>query len=621
MKRRFFLKKISIFALYSMLLGKSSLSFSHARGVALSFEKFKSNVIPNAVDNVIIKLAIQDYDGSCETALVRVRSEDNLLMAGRSWSDIGLINKKALIFDAAGKAFALSSKDGFFSIESLGGGRGGDDSLLMEFSQYLSSKPVHLVKDKVYYFSRPVSHTGGVGWIGNNATIQFFPETANASRTPFITSPVTDKSVVNDPHNSSSGVKGVLFKDVTIDTNYNDSSGRVGFLYAENTLDNWVDCRFDNVKFINSKFDNLALQNDCHNILFTKCTFDSSGEDGVTIRKNCNNIKFVNSCVFSNTAKVQSGGDGIVVKGSNVSVIGCRFENIGLGKKGAAIANNAEDADSAEQASYGVFNDNYFLNCHGGLGIGTVKSSLAFSNNWISNITASNNVFENIVKVAIGVRYVHNFSSHNNIIKNQSSAKDFSVEVLHVSGADCDFSVNHCQGGALHLRDCSGLIILSADNVGLSGFNNAVLIEKCINIKAELNVSNSGRGGCYIDTISSSAISIKASDIKGVALQIINSTDTVFNSTVTNSSYDGVVLKNFKNIILNAKIKNAGTGGVGKYNSIGVYSGSGAKIDVISDSVDVNYDLFVDKKSTDINVSTKSLNSSKLRTNYNLVDK
>lgn len=41
--------------------------------------------------------------------------------------------------------------------------------------------------------------------------------------------------------------------------------------------------------------------------------------------------------VFSDTAKVQSGGDGVVIKGRGISVIGCRFENIGLGKKGLRL--------------------------------------------------------------------------------------------------------------------------------------------------------------------------------------------------------------------------------------------------------------------------------------------
>lgn len=620
MKRRLFLKKITILTSWGVILGKSSLSFSQDshRNVfnKISFNDVKENIIPSEVGYIPIELAVHDYDGSFEATLVRAEVEDNRLMAGKSWLDIGLVNKKALIFDAEGKAFNLLPKNGFFSIESLGGGIGQDDSSLMGIAQYLSSKPVHMVKDKVYYYSKPVNHTAGSGWIGNHATIKFLPTGVNEPHTPFITSPTTDKNVTNDIHNSSSGVKGALFKDIIIDTNYYDYSGKIGFLYAENTLDNWIDCQFDNVSFINSKFDNLALQNNCRNIIFTKCTFNNSGEDGVTIRKNCNNIKFINACVFSNTAKVQSGGDGIVIKGSKVSVIGCRFENIGIGKKGAAIANNAEDADNAEQASNGVFNDNYFLNCHGGLGIGTVKSSLAFSNDWISNITASNNTFENIVKVAIGARYVRNFISHNNIIKNQSSAKDFAVELLHVGGADCDFSVNQTQGGALHLRDCSGEVKLTSTNIGLAGFNNAVFIEKCVDVKAGLDIKNSGRGGCYIDTINSSMVSINATDIKGVALQVINSSDTNFKSTVVNSALDGVIFRNFKNITLNANIKNAGTGSKGKYNSVGVYSGSDAVLNISSDSADANYDLFVDKSSTGIKMSGKSMRSSILKTNY-----
>lgn len=310
---------------------------------------------------------------------------------------------------------------------------------------------------------------------------------------------------------------------------------------------------------------------------------------------------------------MQSGGDGIVIKGRGVSVIGCRFENIGLGKKGAAIANNAEDADNAHESSNGVFNNNYFLNCYGGLGIGTVKSSLAFSNNWISNVTASGNTFENIKKVAIGARYVRGFISNNNVVKNQSSARDFSIELLHVADADCDFSVSQVEGGAIHLRDCSGKIKLLADNVALAGFNNAVLIEKSHDVVADLTINNSGRGGGYIDTLNSSLISIKSSMTKGVALQVLNATDSKISAVVRDSLLDGVVLKDFKNVALTADVKNSGANQKGKYNAVGVFSGNNAKIDLSSDSGNYLYDLFVDKSATGVEV-TDGLSA--LKTNY-----
>ncbi|MCR2355782.1 hypothetical protein NSP67_24160, partial [Salmonella enterica] len=74
-----------------------------------------------------------------------------------------------------------------------------------------------------------------------------------------------------------------MFKDLTIDTDYHDTTGKVGFLYAENTLHDWSDCLFDNVSFKNAKFDNLAMQKNCHDIVFKNCSFTNSGQDSVVV--------------------------------------------------------------------------------------------------------------------------------------------------------------------------------------------------------------------------------------------------------------------------------------------------------------------------------------------------
>lgn len=621
MNRRFFLKEVSLLALWVSVEARFSLSLAKSLSAEnpqlITLESIKKSIMPDKLGSVIARVSASDYSGSSTVRLNRESSEDNKDMAGKGWSDIGIINKKALLFDSEGKAFSLMAKSGFFSIESLGGGIGTDDSALMEIAQHLSTQPVQLVKDKVYYYGNPVSHSGGAGWIGNNATIKCLSTSSDAPRFPFITSPVTADNTPNDTLHSSSGVRGVVFKDLTIDTDYHDTTGKVGFLYAENTLHDWSDCLFDNVSFKNAKFDNLAMQKNCHDIVFKNCSFTNSGQDSVVVRKTCYEIKFIDGCFFSDTAKVQSGGDGVVIKGRGISVIGCRFENIGLGKKGAAIANNAEDADNAQESSDGVFNDNYFLNCYGGLGIGTVKSSLAFSNNWISNVTASGNTFENIKKVAIGARYVRGFISNNNIVKNQSSARDFSIELLHVADADCDFSVSQIEGGAIHLRDCSGKIKLLANNVAISGFNNAVFIEKSHDVVADLTVNNSGRGGGYIDTLSSSSISIKSSMTKGVALQVLNATSSKISAVVRDSLLDGIFLKDFKNITLKADVKNSGKNQKGKYNAVAVFSGIGVKIDLSSDSGNYLYDLFVDKSATQVEVADSL---SVLKTNYSDAD-
>ncbi|EMJ4648172.1 TPA: right-handed parallel beta-helix repeat-containing protein [Serratia marcescens] len=617
MNRRFFLKEVSLLALWVGVEARFSLAFAKSLSTEnsqlITLESIKKNVMPDGLESVLASVFASDYSGSSTVRLNREPSEDNKDMAGKGWSDTGIINNKALLFDSEGKAFSLAAKNGFFSIESLGGGTGKDDSALMEIAQHLSKQPVQLVKDRVYYYGRPVSHSGAAGWIGNNATIKCLPTSSDAPRFPFITSPVTAENAPNDIRHSSSGVRGAVFKDLTIDTDYHDTAGKVGFLYAENTLHDWSGCLFDSVIFKNAKFDNLAMQMNCHGITFKKCSFTNSGQDSVVVRKTCYDIKFIDGCFFSDTAKVQSGGDGVVIKGRGVSVIGCRFENIGLGKKGAAIANNAEDADNAQESSNGVFNNNYFLNCYGGLGIGTVKSSLAFSNNWISNVTASGNTFENIKKVAIGARYVRGFISNNNVVKNQSSARDFSIELLHVADADCDFSVSQVEGGAIHLRDCSGKIKLLADNVALAGFNNAVFIEKSHDVVADLTINNSGRGGGYIDTLNNSLISIKSSMTKGVALQVLNATDSKISAVVRDSLLDGVVLKDFKNVTLTADVKNSGINQKGKYNAVGVFSGNDAKIDLSSDSGNYLYDLFVDKSATGVKV-TDGLSA--LKTNY-----
>ncbi len=152
-----------------------------------------------------------------------------------------------------------------------------------------------------------------------------------------------------------------------------------------------------------------------------------------------------------------------------------------------------------------------------------------------------------------------------------------------------------------------------ADNVALAGFNNAVFIEKSHDVVADLTINNSGRGGGYIDTLNNSLISIKSSMTKGVALQVLNATDSKISAVVRDSLLDGVVLKDFKNVTLTADVKNSGINQKGKYNAVGVFSGNDAKIDLSSDSGNYLYDLFVDKSATGVKV-TDGLSA--LKTNY-----
>lgn len=134
---------------------------------------------------------------------------------------------------------------------------------------------------------------------------------------------------------------------------------------------------------------------------------------------------------------------------------------------------------------------------------------------------------------------------------------------------------------------------------------------------ADLTVNNSGRGGGYIDTLSSSSISIKSSMTKGVALQVLNATSSKISAVVRDSLLDGIFLKDFKNITLKADVKNSGKNQKGKYNAVAVFSGNGVKIDLSSDSGNYLYDLFVDKSATQVEVADSL---SVLKTNYSDAD-
>lgn len=134
---------VGVEARFSLAFAKS-LSTENSQLITL--ESIKKNVMPDGLESVLASVFASDYSGSSTVRLNREPSEDNKDMAGKGWSDIGILNNKALLFDSEGKAFSLAAKNGFFSIESLGGGTGKDDSALMEIAQHLSKNPYSWLK-------------------------------------------------------------------------------------------------------------------------------------------------------------------------------------------------------------------------------------------------------------------------------------------------------------------------------------------------------------------------------------------------------------------------------------------------------------------------------------------
>lgn len=556
--------------------------------------EIKSRSIPNSVQFVYTRKHSNSSIVLNESQLKRDEYEDNVLLSGTDWVANGAIRGKALIYDVNGRAFQLMPINGSVSIESLGGGFGNDDAHLMEIAQAVSTKPVPLVENKIYNFSRSINHSLGKGWVGKNTTFKCVSDV----RCPFISSIKTAQGGSNDTVNGTSGVSNLIIKNIIIDTNYTDTTGASGFLFAENTLDNWTDCKFINVTFKNAKFKNLAFQNNCKRLIFEGCKFHHSGQDGAIIRKTCEQITFTN-CEIVDSAMIASlgGGDGIVVKGKFVLIDGCYFKNIGNGLKGAGIANNAEDVDSVFQSSYNTYVNNVFVGCYGGIGIGTVNADFIASGLLIEGITLDNNIFINTIVNAVGIRYVRDVNHGSCKVIGQGRSGTFAIELVNVINVNGRFDVRTTQGGALTVNNCTGRVEITGYDVSKAFEVNSVVANACDGLILNANIRKSGRNGIVINSFYNGNLIIQLSDILLAGGVLTDVKRTQIDYAVNYCGHNGITMQQITDCNTNLKVYDVGYSQDATYSSLRYVSGNRNRFNIISDSGQPNrpsYDLTVE---------------------------
>ncbi|HHQ6617558.1 TPA: hypothetical protein ACSTL0_004004 [Serratia fonticola] len=529
-----------------------------------------------------------------ENILLRDPQEDNASRASTDWKTNGVINQKALVFDTKGKAFRLMPSHGYITLEALGGGEGSDDTVLMDIAQVISSSPVQVAANKTYLFSRPVKHTTGCGWIGRNTT---FIGPSSGNRVPFIS------SVDNDVTNGTSGISNVRFEGLIIDTNYLDVTGALGFNFAENTLDNWQDCIFYNVTFKNSKFDNLALQNNCKRVYFHRCSFLHAGEDSVTVRKTCENIGFFESNIIDTAQVAKNGpsyGDGIVVKGKFTIIDGCYFNNVGNHIKGAGIANSAEDVDNVFQASYGTYINNRFDSCYGGVGIGTVNPAFIDAGQFIEGITLDNNTYVNTDANAVGIRYVRELKHGKCKIIGQNLPAYYSVELINVFNLDGEFDIRTAQGGAALINNCNGKALVTAFDVSKGENLNSMTITTCDHLRANVKIDTSARNGMAVTTFSNGLIDFHGHNIKLQGASFEGMSRTPIKCELTQCGNNGVTIVSANDCPeIDIRVFDCGTAANNTYTSLRLMEGSRNRVRLVSASRQGNkpkYDLLVEGK-------------------------
>ncbi|WP_262032660.1 right-handed parallel beta-helix repeat-containing protein [Serratia liquefaciens] len=554
----------------------------------------KVRAIPNTVRFVYTRKYSTTSFATNETQLKRDEGEDNIFLSSTDWVANGVIRGKALIYDTNGRAFQLMPINGNVSLESLGGGVGGDDSNLMEISQAVSTKPVNLFENKVYSFSRPINHSLGRGWSGKNTTFKCI----SGMRCPFISSVKTAQGTPNDTQNGTSGVSNLVFENIIIDTNYTDATGSSGFAFAENTLDNWTDCKFVNVTFKNAKFKNISLQNNCKRLIFDGCRFEHSGQDGVIIRKSCEQITF-NNCEVVDTAMITSlgGGDGIVVKGKFVLIDGCHFRNVGNGLKGAGIANNAEDVDSVFQASYNTYVNNVFVRCYGGVGIGTVNADFISAGLLIEGITLDNNTFIDTLVTAVGIRYVRDVNHGSCKAIGQHKSGSFAIELINVININGRFDVRTAQGGALTANNCTGRVEVTGYDVSKAAEVNSVVVNSCDGLNLATKITKSARNGLIINAFYNGILTVQLSDILKAGGSFTDIKRTKIDYTVNYCGNNGITMSQIYNCNSNLKIYDAGYEQNAIFSSVRYISGNRNRFNVLSDSGQPNrpsYDLTVE---------------------------
>lgn len=520
------------------------------------------------------------WEGS---TFIRVPARDTKDRAGKDWHTYQESGRPAL-WDSKGNCFEMEYRDGgYVSVESLGGGNAGDDTNYLAWSQFFSVGPVHL-RRAVYNYSHPIKHYSNRGWIGHGATVRSI---GAPNKGPFISAPRTLQGAPNDVINGTTDVSGIVMRDLIVDVNYTDTTGAAGFEFGENTLDGWTSCLFENVSFVNGKFDNLGIQWGCEDLLFDRCLFDRAGEDAVTLRHTCKRIAFRNCRIWS-TAKVSHKvggffGDGIVVKAQFVIIQGCHFRNVGNNIKGAGIANNAEDVEDPSQASYGVFVDNFFENCYGGIGVGTVNPDFIAAGKYITNMIVDNNVFVNTVANAIGFRYVKSPTlGMGNSVVRQTHSSYFAVEVIECIDLDGQASVKSAVGGGLLVRNCTGAFRFQGSTISTGAALNGVTITDCDGFDLDVSVTDVWRTGVAVDNVRNSRIVIRGKAIQREGLKVTAMTRCTVVARIATIYQGGAIFDTVTQSNLQLDISDAGTSADASFYGVRLSAGNGNLVNVTS---------------------------------------
>lgn len=513
---------------------------------------------------------------------------------------------------ASGTGYHWKRNKTSFSLEDFGGGQA-DDTAAMRAAQKAQVGPISLSPGKTYYYSSAVRHYSGGGWLGNGATIKF---KGTGNKIPFITSPATASGVVNDATNGTTGISGLVFRDLTIDVDYTDTTGTLGFEFAENTLDNWSDCTFSSVVFKNGKFDNLGLQSTSSRNTFYRCSFLSAGEDSVTVRGGCNETQFI-ECTVANSAQVahRDGtyyGDGIVNKGRNTLIKACRFINIGNGKKGAGIANNAEDTKNADEASYGTYINNYFINCYGGFGFGTVNPTFIAAGDLIKGIKAVGNVFENTSRTVIGIRDLYQPVLLDNVISTQTTGNVTAIEITNCTNFQFTGRVSDAVGSGLNITTSSGVIDLVAENVSTGVALNGLNITDSNRITGSLRLINGRRRGIIMNNCNNAKLNIYVETPAQDAVEITNCSYSDFAINLVSIPEHGMTLNGVIESDVSFNIADAGIKTAATYYPIRLLGVKNSLLSGVSSSTNVNkpqYDVTSDANNTNVLISSSRLSA------------
>ncbi|QPX76957.1 putative tail fiber protein [Serratia phage vB_SmaM_Yaphecito] len=511
---------------------------------------------------------------------------------------------------ASGDGFYWKRNKTAFTLEDFGGGQV-DDTEAMRASQKAQVGPITLSPGKTYYYSSPVKHYSKAGWIGNGASIVF---RGTGNRIPFISSPTTAAGVDNDRANGSTAVTGAIFKDLTIDVNYVDTTGALGFEFGENTLDNWTNCVFTNVTFKNGKFDNLGLQNNSTDNQFIRCTFINAGEDSVTVRGGCLRNEFV-ECDVVNSAQVahRDGtfyGDGIVNKGRDTLIKSCRFINIGNGKKGAGIANNAEDTKNADEASNGTYLNNYFINCYGGFGFGTVNPDFIAAGDLIKGIKAIGNVFVNTLRTVIGIRDLYQPVLLDNVILTQSTGNVTTIEITNCTNFQMTGRVTDAAGSAITITSSSGKVDLVADNVSTTKTLNGVVITDSNRITGSIRLINAQRRGCTFSNCNNMDLDLYVESPAQDALEAVGCRYSNLDVKLVNVPEHGMTLNGVVESNIKFNINDAGVKTPSAFYPIRLLGVRNSILSGVSSSANANkplYDITSDANNVNVLIANSRL--------------